>query len=75
MRIPGDESSAAARHHEATGSGNNPAALSPAADSLAEMRALLQSDREYADELGISRRGVDFINGAEATLRAARASL
>lgn len=71
MRIPGDGSPAAERHREATRSGNSTAAPLPAAASLAEVRAMLQSDREYAEGLGVSKRGVDFINGAEATLRAA----
>lgn len=69
MRIPGDESPAAERRHEPAGSSNSPAAPSPAAASLAEVRALLLSDREYVEELGVSKRGIDFLRGAEATLR------
>ncbi|MFL4475543.1 hypothetical protein ACIPVK_16220 [Paeniglutamicibacter sp. MACA_103] len=37
--------------------------------SLAEVRALRQSDREYADGPVVSKHGMDFLSGAEATLR------
>jgi hypothetical protein len=46
-----------------------------AADALAKALDLLKADPDYAEVLGISRRGMDFINGAEATLRAASIDL
>ncbi|GAA5227259.1 hypothetical protein [Paeniglutamicibacter antarcticus] len=46
-----------------------------AADALAKVQELFKSDPDYAETLGISRRGMDFITGAEATLRAASIDL
>lgn len=47
----------------------------PAADILAAMQSLTKTDSSYSETLRISKRGMDFINGAEATLRAAAVSL
>ena len=55
--------------------GNYGRPIYEAADALAKALELLKSDPDYAEVLGISKRGMDYINGAEATLRAASIDL
>lgn len=45
-------------------------AISDAVNALARVQELLKADPAYAESLGISKRGMDFVCGAEATLRA-----
>lgn len=70
-----DDTEAKALALDETNDGNYGRPVYEAADAMAKVLDLLKTDPDYAEVLGISKRGMDYINGAEATLRAASIDL
>lgn len=70
-----DDAEAKALALDEANDGNYGRPVYEAADALAKAYDLLKADPDYAEVLGISKRGMDYINGAEATLRAASIDL